>query len=109
MRWCIRRSSNSRFDERLFRILFDISGNVPRDPMLIFHLNEEDIMKKFGYVIAALGTIAIAAPSIASAEEMVIRHDHDRLNARADMHRDHGWHRHHHDRVVVIKHRRHDY
>ena len=65
-------------------------------------------MKKLGYVIAALGVIAIAAPSIASAETVVIKHrDHDR-GARAEMmHRDHGWH--HHDRkVVVIKHRHHD-
>ena len=31
-------------------------------------------MKKFGYVIAALGAIAIAAPSIASAETVVIKH-----------------------------------
>ena len=63
-------------------------------------------MKKLGYVIAALGAIAIAAPSIASAEDVVIRHDHDRFNARAEMHRDHGWH-HHHDRIVVVKHRHH--
>jgi hypothetical protein len=76
--------------------------------MLIPHSNEEDDMKKLGYVIAALGTIAIAAPSIASAEDMVMRHDH-RLGARAEMHHDHGWHRHHHDRVVIVKHRHHDY
>ncbi len=57
-------------------------------------------MKKLGYVIAALATIAIAAPSIASAETVVVRH--------GDMHRDHGWHHHHHD-VVMIKHRHHDY
>jgi hypothetical protein len=59
-------------------------------------------MKKFGYVIAALATIAVAAPSIASAETVVVRH--------GDMHRhwhhgwDHGWHhgwRHAHDRVVI--------
>jgi hypothetical protein len=25
------------------------------------------------------------------------------------MHRDQGWHRHHHDRVVIVKHRHHDY
>jgi Spy/CpxP family protein refolding chaperone len=59
-------------------------------------------MKKFGYVIAALATIAVAAPSIASAETIVVRH--------GDMHRhwhhgwDHGWHhgwRHAHDRVVI--------
>ena len=30
-------------------------------------------MKKFGYVIAALGAIVIAAPSIASAETIVIK------------------------------------
>jgi hypothetical protein len=77
--------------------------------MLIPRSNEEDIMKKLGYVIATLGAIAIAAPSIASAEEMVIRHDRDRSDARAEMHRDHGWRHHHHDRVVVIKHRHHDY
>ncbi len=64
-------------------------------------------MKKLGFIIAALGTIAIAAPSIASANEMVIRHGHDRMNARAEMHRDHGWHHHHHDRMVIVKHRHH--
>jgi len=63
-------------------------------------------VKKFGYVIAALATIAIAAPSIANAETIVVRH--------GDMHRDHGWHRdrgwHHHDRMMIIKrgHRHHD-
>jgi hypothetical protein len=75
--------------------------------MLVSCSNEEDIMKKLGYVIVALGAIAIAAPSIASAEEMVIRHDHDRFNARAEMHPDHGLHHHHHDRVVIVKHRHH--
>jgi hypothetical protein len=71
-------------------------------------------MKKFGYVIAALGAIAVAAPSIASAETVVIKHrDHDRLGARAEFreHRDRGWHegwRHHRDKVVIVKHR-HDY
>ena len=30
-------------------------------------------MKKFGYVLAALGAIVIAAPSIASAETVVIK------------------------------------
>jgi hypothetical protein len=65
-------------------------------------------MKKFGYVIAALGAIAIAAPSIASAETVVVRHgDHHRFGARAEM-RDHGLRRHH-DRVVIVKHRHHGY
>ncbi len=77
-------------------------------------------MKKLGYVIAALGAMAVAAPSIASAETVVIKHrDHDRYGARAEYrehrdfreHRDRGWHegwRHHRDRVVVVKHR-HEY
>jgi hypothetical protein len=78
---------------------------------------EENNMKKFGYVLAALGAIAIAAPSIASAETVVIkRGDHRHFGARAEFrdhrdfreHRDHGW-RGHHDKMVIIKHRRQDY
>ena len=72
-------------------------------------------MKKFGYVIAALGAIAIAAPSIASAETTVIKRggDRDHFGARAEFreHRDYGRHegwRHLDRKVVVIKHRRHD-
>jgi len=66
-------------------------------------------MKTLGYVIAAVGALAIVAPTIASAETMVVRGGHDRgYGARAEFreHRDNGWHRgwHHHDRVVVIKH-----
>jgi hypothetical protein len=66
-------------------------------------------MKKFGYAIAALGLIAIAAPSIASAETVVIRHGGhhwDRSRAEYRMHR--GWHEgfhRHHDKVVIVKHR----
>jgi hypothetical protein len=68
-------------------------------------------MKKFGYVLAALGAIVIAAPSIASAETVVIKRGghgwHHGYGARAEMHRNRGWHRgwegRHHDRVVVIK------
>jgi hypothetical protein len=55
---------------------------------------EENDMKKLGYVIAALSAIAIAAPSIASAETVVIkRGDRDNYGARAEFreHRDHGW------------------
>ena len=72
-------------------------------------------MKKFGYVLAALGAIAVAAPSIASAETVVIKrggHHHGWYGARAQMHADRGWHRgwrHHDDRVVVIKKRYHRY
>jgi hypothetical protein len=72
-------------------------------------------MKKLGYVIAALGALIIAAPSIASAETVVIKrggyhdHHHHGYGARAEFrgHRDRGYHRgwrhRHHDRVVVIK------
>jgi hypothetical protein len=63
-------------------------------------------MKKFGYVIAALGAIAVAAPTIASAETVVIKrgHHHDWDRARAEVRvRDHGWGWRHrdHDRVVI--------
>jgi hypothetical protein len=71
---------------------------------------EEDSMKKFGYVIAALGAIAVAAPTIASAETTTIikrggyHHDYGRSHAEFRV-RDRGWHqgwRHHdHDRVVI--------
>ena len=72
---------------------------------------EEDIMKKLGYVVAALGALAIAAPTLASAETVVIKrggyhHHHGPYGARAEFrgHRDYGWHRgHHRDKVVVIK------
>ena len=65
-------------------------------------------MKKFGYVAAALGAIAIALPSIASAETVVIKrggHHWDGARAEFREHRDRGWHegwRHRdHDRVVI--------
>ncbi len=68
-------------------------------------------MKKFGYIAAALATIAIAAPSIASAETVVIKRGghhggwHER-GARAEFrgHGDRGWHRGHDRKVVIIKH-----
>lgn len=68
-------------------------------------------MKTFAYVIAAVVGIAVAAPTIASAQSVVIRtgHDHMRGHHRHEGWRHHeGWHHHHHhhhDRVVVIKHR----
>jgi hypothetical protein len=62
-------------------------------------------MKKFGYAIAALATLAIAAPSIASAETVVIKRGGHHMGARAEFreHRHEGWHRHHADKVVIIK------
>ena len=72
-------------------------------------------MKKLGYVIVALGAIAVAAPSIASAETVVIKRGDHHHGARAESreHRDHGWHegwRHRHtDRMVIVRHRHHEY
>lgn len=67
-------------------------------------------MKKFGYILAALGTIVIAAPSIASAETTIIKRGgyHHGYGARAEFreHHDRGWHRGwrgHNDRVVIVK------
>jgi len=100
------------------------------DVLLSLNLEEEDIMKKFGFIIAALAAIAIAAPSIASAQSVVIKsggghHDSyraaradkviikrggERYGARAEYrgrsHRDSGWHRGHDKKVVIIKHGR---
>jgi hypothetical protein len=74
-------------------------------------------MKKFGYLLAALGAIIVAAPSIASAETVVVKRggyhgQHHGYGARAEYrgHRGRGYHRGrgHGDRVVVIK-KRHRY
>jgi hypothetical protein len=75
-------------------------------------------MRKLGLVIAALGALVIAIPSIASAQTVVIKrgghHHHDGWHgSHARMHHDHGhhrgWrHRHHRgDKVVIIKKHRH--
>jgi hypothetical protein len=67
-------------------------------------------MKKISFVLAAIGALAVAVPSIASAETVVIKrggHHWDRgYGAHAAMRHDRGWHRgwhHDHDRTVVIK------
>jgi hypothetical protein len=51
-------------------------------------------MTKSAYIIATLAAIAVAAPSIASADTVVIKHRDDWRGARAEFreHRDHGWH-----------------
>ncbi|CAN5484432.1 hypothetical protein BH10PSE11_BH10PSE11_22850 [soil metagenome] len=68
-------------------------------------------MKKFGFVIAAVAALAIAVPSIASAQSVVIKtgdrgmhrgHHGDYRGARAYMPRHHGWHRGH-NKVIVVK------
>ena len=62
-------------------------------------------MKKLAYVIAAISAIAIAAPSVANAEKIVIKRGHDwHHRDHGWHHRDHGWRHHGHDKVV-IKHR----
>lgn len=72
-------------------------------------------MKKFGYVIAALGAIALAAPTVAGATTVVIkngRHHHwDGARAEYRIHRDRGWHEgwRHHDRDRVVIKERHRY
>jgi hypothetical protein len=70
---------------------------------------EERIMK-VRYALAALACIAVAMPSLASAETTVIKKGGEGLGARAELRGD--FHRHHFDRdrdrdhkVVIIKHR----
>jgi hypothetical protein len=66
-------------------------------------------MKKIGFTLAALGALAVALPSIASADTVVIkRHHYHPFDARAEyrVHRDYGLHEgwHHRDRSVVVEH-----
>ena len=75
----------------------------------MFTSKEEDTMKKLAYVLAAVCAIAVAAPSVANAEKIIIKrgghhdwHHHDRGWHDRGWHN--GWRHHHHDRVV-IKHR----
>ncbi|KWV51734.1 hypothetical protein AS156_11590 [Bradyrhizobium macuxiense] len=69
-------------------------------------------MSKLGYVFATIGALAVAVPSIASADTIVVgrggyHHNWNRgWNAHAEMRRDYGWHngwRHHHDRDMIVK------
>lgn len=75
-------------------------------------------MRKFNLVVAALATFAVASPTLASAQGVVIGAGGDRVGvginagghrdrgefrgARAEFHGHRGWHRHH-DKVIVIK------
>ena len=84
-------------------------------------------MRKFSFALAALATIAVAAPTVASAEDfgvgVRVGGDRDRgefrerrefRGARAEF-RDHdrgwhrGWDRDRGDRTVIIKRRHHDW
>ena len=51
-------------------------------------------MRKSAYAIAALAAIVVAAPSIASADSVVIKHRDNWRGAHAEYreHRDYGWH-----------------
>jgi hypothetical protein len=77
----------------------------------------EDNMKKFAYVLGTIAAIAVALPTIASAQTVVIKrggHHHGWYGARAQMyHHDRGWHRgwrhHHRGPTIVIKKRYHHY
>jgi hypothetical protein len=75
-------------------------------------------MKKLGFIVAAVAAIAIGAPSVASAEKIVIKrggehhradkvvikHGGDRgYRSRAEFRGDRGWHRGHDKKVVIIK------
>jgi hypothetical protein len=72
-------------------------------------------MKKFGLVVAAIGALAVALPSIASAETIAIKrggyHHGDRVwDAHAEMRHGRGWHpdrHHHHDHMMGMKRHRH--
>jgi len=74
-------------------------------------------MKKFAFALASLTVVALAAPSMASAETVVIKHgDHhyhhgwehrgwERSRAEYRMHREFRPYHRDHDRTVIIKHR----
>jgi hypothetical protein len=81
----------------------------------------ETTMKNLAYVCAALATIAVAVPTVASAEQFSVRVGGDRdmyrdrgefrgdrfRGARAEFYGDRGlhrgWYKHDRDRVVVIR------
>jgi Ni/Co efflux regulator RcnB len=68
-------------------------------------------MKKIALAIAAVSALAVALPSLASAETVVIkkRGHHHVDRGWHHYHADRGWHRGHGNKVVVIKHGHHHY
>ena len=77
-------------------------------------------MKKVSFILAALATIAVAAPTMASAENFGFHvgvgpdhyyRDHDNYRGREFYGHDRGWHRgrYHHDGDRVIIRRHHDW
>jgi hypothetical protein len=90
-------------------------GTLPRRRSFHVVESEEDSMRTSAYVIAALAAITVAAPSIASADTVVIKHRDHWRGAHAEFrdHRDYGWHRgwwhrdhdRDRDRVIIREHR----
>jgi hypothetical protein len=82
-------------------------GTFLRNPRLLFtyFFLEESNMKKLGFAIAALSAIALAAPSVANAETVIVKRGHPHWHhSRADVVDHRGWHPHpHRDRTVIIK------
>lgn len=64
-------------------------------------------MRKIGYMVAGVLSLAIVAPQLAKAETTVIERGRSHgPYAEMRMHRDYGWHRgwhRDHDRVVIVR------
>lgn len=66
-------------------------------------------MKKISFAFAALFALAVAAPTLASAETVIIKKDHHHHHMDRGWHhgwdrgRHHGWDRSHRHNTVVIK------
>jgi hypothetical protein len=79
-------------------------------------MDTEKHMKRISYVLAALATIAVAAPTVANAEGFGFRIGGDRDYYRDDYRRPRaefyghdrgyhrGWYRHDDDRVIIRRH-----
>jgi len=64
-------------------------------------------MKKVLLALAAISTLALAVPSAASAETVVIKRGHHHRHWDRGWHR--GWDRGHGHKTVIIKRRHHEY
>jgi hypothetical protein len=102
--------------EQPFRILFRLARNVSLFLMFDFCPWRRTNMKKLAFILAAIGAIAIAVPSMATtanAETVVIKrgghhHHHGaRAHIRSDRGLHRGWRHSHARKVVVIKKRHH--
>lgn len=67
-------------------------------------------MRKIAFALAAISTLAITAPTTASAETVVIKRGHHHQHWDRGLHRHRGWDRGHGHKTVIIKRgHRHDY